>query len=517
MKNFIITILAITPLFLAAQHKNIKIGTMGQPNEPSIAINYKDPKHIVAASNVGNLYVSHDTGATWKQVAVNSSYGIAGDPVLTSDYDGNFYFTSLSNPSNGSWLDRIIIQKSTDFGETWSNGSYTGLNPPKDQDKDWVIIDHNKKLMYMTWTEFDTYGSNSPTDFSNIIFSKSTDGGITWSQGVRINQKPGDCIDGDNTTEGAVPAVAPNGDLYVAWADLEGIKFDKSTDQGLTWQNQDMLITDFPGGWDFNIPDLGRANGLPNLQCDVSNSPYKGNLYLNWTDQRNGTKNTDVWMMKSTDGGKNWSARIKVNNDNTISHQFFSHMSIDNANGNLYCIYYDRSKYNDNRTDVVIAVSKDGGNTFKNFIISEKPFLAAGSPFFGDYNVIHAFKNIIRPIWTRVDNGTNSVWTAIINIDSLATSDENIPINNISSFNIFPNPSTVETTIELTLLGKEVLTLNIVDVQGKVLANIFENKLFEVGTHTQKIGNKLISIPREIYYYELKNKDKTISKKFILD
>jgi Secretion system C-terminal sorting domain/BNR/Asp-box repeat len=515
-KIFIYTILLLLSLRVNAQHKNIKIGEMGS-NEPSIAISYKDPKHIVAAANVGNLYVSHDTGYTWKQIPIGSVYGIAGDPVLTSDYDGNFYFTSLSNPSSGSWLDRVIIQKSNDFGETWTDGVFTGLNPPKDQDKDWVIIDHKKKIMYMTWTEFDTYGSNNTKDSSNIIFSKSTDGGITWSKGVRINQKGGDCIDSDNTTEGAVPAVSPTGDLYVAWADLEGIKFDKSLDQGITWQNQDKLITDLPGGWDFAVPDLGRANGLPNLQCDVSTSIYKGNLYLNWTDQRNGVNNTDVWIMKSTDGGNTWSSKKKINADNTSSHQFFSHMSIDNANGNLYCVYYDRSKYTDNRTDVVLAVSKDGGDTFKNYTISEIPFIAKNSSFFGDYNVVHAYNNIIRPIWTRVDNGVTSVWTAIINVDALKTNISEPLEENITSVKTYPNPFKFDTTLEFILKKASQLTLVIVDNRGKEVASIFKNKKYEAGEHVEKISKDLYNLQSGVYFYLLRNKSIIISKKIILD
>ena len=44
-----------------------------------------------------------------------------------------------------------------------------------------------------------------------ILFSKSSDHGATWSEPVSINQYKGNCLDDDYTVEGAVPAVGPNG------------------------------------------------------------------------------------------------------------------------------------------------------------------------------------------------------------------------------------------------------------------------------------------------------------------
>ena len=90
---------------------------------------------------------------------------------------------------------------------TWSDGSFTGLNGTKAQDKAWAIFDALTKTIYMTWTQFDVYGTSDPNDSSIILFSKSTDFGVTWSTPVRINKLTGDCADSDNTMEGAVPAV----------------------------------------------------------------------------------------------------------------------------------------------------------------------------------------------------------------------------------------------------------------------------------------------------------------------
>lgn len=224
----------------------------------------------------------------------------------------------------------------------------------------------------------------------------------------------GDCIDSDLTAEkGAVPCVGPNGEVFVAWSNRNKIWFDRSTDGGQTWLNSDIFVSDQPGGWDFAIPGIYRANGLPVTTCDLSGGPNHGTIYINWSDQRNGADDTDVWLSKSTDGGFTWSAPVRVNNDNTTRQQFFTWMTIDQATGYLWFVFYDRRNYNDMRTDVFMAVSKDGGATFQNFKVSESPFVPNESIFFGDYTNVTAYNDVVRPIWTRLEGTDLSVWTSL--------------------------------------------------------------------------------------------------------
>jgi len=109
-----------------------------------------------------------------------------------------------------------------------------------------------------------------------------------------------------------------------------------------------------------------------------------------------------------------WSKPLRINQDEAGTHQFFPWMAIDQTNGNIYIVYYDRRDYDDLHTDVYLAYSFDGGNKFSEIKISETPFVPDASKFFGDYTNIDAHGGIITPIWTRMDNGRTSVWTAII-------------------------------------------------------------------------------------------------------
>jgi len=430
MKPIFCLLFCVCSLTLLAQapYPNVKIAE-GKPNtfgpcEPSICIDPSNPDRVVAGSVLNSYFFSEDGGKTWEGHPLRSAYGVYGDPCIVADQQGNFYYFHLSDPTGQGWasprlLDRIVCQRSEDGGKTWNAGSYAGEHHPKDQDKEWAIVDPANGHIYLTWTEFDLYESKAPGDSSRILFSRSTDKGDTWSEAVAISQIEGNCLDDDGTTEGAVPAVGPNGEVYVAWSVNEQIYFDRSTDGGKTWMEQDKLAAKQPGGWVYDIPGLGRANGLPITLCDLSEGPHRGTIYVNYSDQRNGEDDTDIWLVKSTDAGDSWSEPIRVNDDAAGKHQFFNWATVDPATGTLYVVYYDRRAHEGNQTDVYLAYSTDGGETFTNIKINESTFEPTAGVFFGDYNHISAEGGRVRPIWTQMDgNGLLSIWTALIEMEN---------------------------------------------------------------------------------------------------
>jgi len=399
-------------------HQNDGLST--GPCEPSIFINPKNPQNIVAGAVLNTFHHSFDGGKTWTTDKLTSSLGVYGDPVISADNDGNFYYLHLGDPDGTNWassriLESIVIQKSTDGGKTWNDGAGIGTNPPKQQDKEWISINPTNNDLYVTWTQFDKYGSKDPDDVSLILFSKSTDQGATWTEGFRLSELAGNCIDDDDTVEGAVPAAGTKGEVFVAWGYDEKIYFDRSTDGGNTWMEEDKVIVEQPGGWTMDISGIGRTNGMPVTGVDHSNSKYRGTIYVNWADTRNGLNNSDIFIASSKDQGKTWSVPTRVNTDTTTSQQFFPWMSVDPKTGVIYIVYYDRSRQVGNENEVVLAYSTDGGQSFKSEFISESAFPSPGqSVFFGDYNNISAFDGMVRPIWTRYDENGLSIWTALI-------------------------------------------------------------------------------------------------------
>jgi len=510
----ILFVFLLAGMSVQAQHQNIMISNSRSPEEPSIYINPNNTSEIVAGSNISNVFYSHDGGYTWDvDVLESQAYGVWGDPVIIADTAGDFYFFHLSNPPDGNWIDRIVCQKSTDSGVSWNDGTYMGLNGAKAQDKHWAVVDQNTNAIYVTWTQFDVYGSSNPDDKSDIMFSKSYDGGMSWSDAIKINEVSGDCIDDDNTTEGAVPAVGPNGEIYVAWAGPEGLVFDRSTDEGETWLDEDIVIGEFPGGWAIDIPGISRCNGLPITLCDLSGGPNHGTIYVNWTDQRNGEDDTDVWLAKSVDGGFTWSEPIRVNDDGPGKQQFFTWMDIDQTTGDLWFVFYDRRAYDDNRTDVYMARSQDGGSTFSNFKISESPFNPWSSVFFGDYNNVSAHNGVVRPIWTRLEGGSLSVWTAIIDVNLVGVDiAEAIPFELEQNF---PNPFTQTTWFKYKLRRPETISLRVYDITNRPVATLINNREVNAGKHVTHFEPGEYGLPAGIYYFALETKTQVIRKKMI--
>jgi hypothetical protein len=150
------------------------------------------------------------------------------------------------------------------------------------------------------------------------------------------------------------------------------------------------------------------------IKVDRTNGPRKGRIYINWADQGNGEDDTEVRLIFSDDEGKSWSEPITVNQDKSGRHQFFTWMDIDQSTGNIYFVYFDRRKYADTRTDVVMAWSNDGGKSIKEHVISDSPFMPTDQVFFGDYINIAAVNGTIRPIWCRMDRGQISLWTSLV-------------------------------------------------------------------------------------------------------
>jgi hypothetical protein len=533
MKNIIttfLTFLLIIGYTYSQPFQNVQVGNTNGPEEVTICINPKNINQLVAGANINNVYRSSNGGLNWIGSTMTSSYTVWGDPCVICDTLGNFYYWHLTDW--GTNLDKIVCQKSTNAGVNWSDGTYTISNQPKMQDKEWACVDwtHGPRgnWIYVTWTQFDDYGVTNPADSSNILFSRSTDAGLTWSQWKRINKQPGDCVDGDNTVEGAVPTVGPNGELYVAWAGPKirntqlGIFFDKSTDGGNTWMDNDVYICNQKGGWDvgpgntggYGILGIQRANGLPVTCCDISNGPYRGTIYVNYMDSIS-PGDRDIMIVKTTNGGVNWSTPLRVNDDPVGKEQFFTWMTIDQATGYVYIVYYDRRNYSNTSTDVYLAQSTNGGTSFTNVKISETPFIPTSNVFFGDYIGITAHNGRVRPFWVRLNGGALSVWTAIIDYPVVVENEKgNIP----SSFNLkqnYPNPFNPVTTIKFEVPSSNFITMKVYDIAGREIETLVNANLnagqYEVNFDASKYSSG-------VYFYSMTTGDNsfTETKKMIV-
>ncbi len=506
-------ILQICSFQLFAQYQNIQVGgaiNAYEPEEPSIVINPNNTDHILIGSNTDNYYYSMDGGLTWQHGVLTSSYGVNSDPCVLVDDNGYYYYFHLVND-----LSRVVCQKTTSLGGSWSNGSYTGLNFPKDNDKEWATINRSNGHLYVTWAQFDEHGSTNPQDSSEIQLSSSIDGGLNWSPPVVVSDRKGDAQGSNYTDHAPMPAVGPNNEVYVTWMSPDGLMFDKSTNGGQTWLPNDINVTGFHINWLlFNLPGIPITPGFPIINCDLSQGIYNGNIYICWTDQRSGYNDTDVWIAKSTDGGSSWSVPIRVNDDPAGSHQFSAWMTIDQTNGYLYFIFYDRRNYSNSQTDVYMAISKDGGNTFTNLLISDSPFVPTASDFIGHYNSISAHNNIIRPVWARVDNHQLSLWTALVDIE--LDIEENSQIVFPADFeitSIYPNPFNPATVINYKLFKGGHVILSVYNSLGQQVMTLVDEHQF-IGKH--KYNWSAENLTSGVYFIRLQFGSQTKTQKAIL-
>jgi hypothetical protein len=252
---------------------------------------------------------------------------------------------------------------------------------------------------------------------------------------------------------------------------------------------------------------------FPVIACDRSNGRYRGAIYINWSDERNGANDSDIWIVKSYDNGKTWSNPKKVNNDPAGKHQYFNFMAIDQVTGYIYIVFYDRRNYTDNQTDVYLAVSRDGGSNFENMKISDTPFIPYSTVFFGHYLGVSAHDNKVFATWSRMENGVNSLWGARLDFSSEGTGHPKSVNVNLEQNS--PNPFGEYTFFSFKLKDPAVVSLKVHDPFGRTVAILAENRLMASGKHTIRFIPEDYGLAQGMYYYSLITDKETVTRRMV--
>lgn len=295
---------------------------------------------------------SRDGGHTWTFPGVLTPGTFRSDPILRSDTRGNFVYHTLKS----SFLCDSFT--STDGGRTW-----TGPNVAFGGDKAWIAFDRTNGIgrdqLYAAWDDAGCCGGN--------VFSRSLDGGQSWSSPVAIPQPP----------KWGTADVAPDGAFYVAgrsWADAGQFRVARSSNAQDAAQTPDFeLSTSLPFSGSYSIATAGGPNpggllGQMTLVTDHSNAPNRGNIYVLATINPPGSDPAEIFFTRSVDRGATWSTPIRVNDDPPTSNtwQWFGTLSIA-PNGRLDVVYNDTR--NDtagppNLSELRYTSSLDGGLTW---------------------------------------------------------------------------------------------------------------------------------------------------------
>jgi hypothetical protein len=376
--------------------------------EPAVAINTHNPRQVVVAyQDNAHIAYSSDAGKRWETATgvEPPDYRVSGDVSVTYDNNGHAIICYMAFDKLGTfnyWAHNasrngLFIRRSLDGGRTWEANHIAVIKHETApgipwEDKPYIVADATdgpySGNLYVGWTRWTLADSQ-------ILLSRSTDGGETWSAPKEIDTHRGLPRDDNGAVEGFSGVVGPDSRLYVVWADGNHIVLTSSSDGGRTFNPPRNIIDVAPIM--FHVQAVARANGFPVIAMD----PHSGRLYVVWSDYRNG--DVDVFCSTSSDKGQTWTPAARVNTDELHdgADQFFAWLAVDPIQGAAYVVFYDRRGDPSNaQATIVLARSTDGGKTFDNFSWTDKPF-NAGGVFMGDYTGIAAYDGRVYGAWTE--------------------------------------------------------------------------------------------------------------------
>jgi len=405
---------ASKPFLLAPGAKVISLTSQpGFFNEPSIAVNPKDPQQLVVAWQINaSVAYSRDGGGSWSKAedTAPKDYRISGDVSVAYGADGAAYLCYIAFDKLGTtnyWghnatRNGVFVRRSPDGGKSWEKAAHAVIEHATTpgipfEDEPYIVADTTGSPysgnLYIGWTEFSL-------EKSVILFSRSTDGGATWSAPIEISTHEGLPRDDNGSVEGFTGAVAPDGTFYVVWADGNNIAFASSHDGGKSFAPSRSIVDTAPPY--FDVAGVERSNGFPQIGLAPQSSPLSASLlYVTWSDYRNG--DVDVFAATSANHGKSWSPAVRVNSDALHDgiDQFFQWLAVDPKTGTANVIFYDRRGDPQNsRTTVTLARSTDGGKTFVNYAWTREPF-EGNTDFIGDYTGIAAWDGRVFGVWAE--------------------------------------------------------------------------------------------------------------------
>jgi hypothetical protein len=411
---------------------NVDVSNEDTPqSETSITINPNNRDQLVAGSNeIVRLpmrgYFSNNGGSSWGAVdlplppaATTNGTDFGSDPGVAFDTRGDVYYSYIVVFFNRTFRSiqgtEVAVAKSVDHGATWPQVTFFNFNAGsgKFNDKPMLAVDTNPRSpfrdsVYVGWDNASLNAGKSSTN-NALLFARSTDGGLTFSSAMPISATTG----GPAAVIGADPFVGPNGEVYVAWHDVQHSQLAMATSlNGGAGFGSPVVISPTIVAFDDGIPAMASRRALLYPACDTdrSSSGFRGTLYCSWMDET-ASNGTDIFVSRSTDHGATWSAPQRVNDDpaGVRKDQFNQWLSVDPVTGAIDLSWNDaRNDPSDVKTDIYAAGSANGGATFSANVkvttassdeSSANPFADAGNQY-GDYEGIVAFGGVFHPVWT---------------------------------------------------------------------------------------------------------------------
>ena len=289
----------------------------GAEVEPAITADPADPRKIVGtwqqdigvfAARSDLIATTQNGGRTWRRSIIpglttcsGGSMDFASDPWLSTGVDGTVYFSgtsglAISDPPPV----QVVTSRSTDGGRSWHRPvTVAGMDVGNDTDA--ITASPTRPgHAYLVWATWDHTYQPPMTNF--LRFSRTSDGGASWSPAVVIHQPEATAID----FSGHILAL-PNGTLLAVFANADvvagrgSLLASRSLDEGRTWQPAITIATQ-PVGF---FPDPETGVELPQPGFPSAAVAPDGTVYVA-AEGSSSPSTGAVNIARSRDGGRTW-------------------------------------------------------------------------------------------------------------------------------------------------------------------------------------------------------------------
>jgi hypothetical protein len=226
-------------------------------------------------------WYSTDHGATWTfvprdQIPTNLPASGFSDPDLAVDSAGQVYLSEIN-------LVNIAVSKSTDGGKSYALQNFFAQDMT---DREWIDADQ-KDVLYETGNPSGGGTSTAPVGHLNHTIYRSMDGGKTFT-----------------------PFTDPNGGGKIRVDKRDGTVYEMQFPDAGT-----LAIGAFrkarAGDMTLDVHPVAKIKNLVQSSFDVDSA---GGLHIAWSET-NGTRAPGLYYSSSSDGGRTWSAPLRIDTD----------------------------------------------------------------------------------------------------------------------------------------------------------------------------------------------------------
>jgi phosphoribosyl-AMP cyclohydrolase len=319
---------------------------------------------------------STDNGVSWSAVQTlnsNADDDSGGDfyPRIITDGGGYWIVVWASNENlGGIGTDTdILFSRSTDNGASWSTVQVLNLNADSDEGNDdspTVMTDGNGNWVAL-WGSVDTFGDTVGLD-SDLFYSRSSDNGVSWSAVQVLNSNAGSDTEGDF---GSTLSTDGNGNWVTAWYSREDLGETGGTDYDIFFSRS----TNNGLSWSPVETLNSNAEDDTGHDSDLSLITDGNGAWITVWESREdlgGTAGTDqdIFFSRSIDGGATWSAVQTLNsNADADSGGDYHPRVITDGSGNWFTVWSsneDLEGISGEDYDIFISLSTDNGESWSS-------------------------------------------------------------------------------------------------------------------------------------------------------